>query len=61
VEVRVLEAKNVVVISLSRQEAQKLLNLIDDLHEQFSKGDHPDFRLLLQLGDALEKGLNLDA
>lgn len=53
----VLDAKNVVVITLTRDEAQRLLNLIDDLHEQFQKDGTPDIEMLLQLADAIDNAL----
>ena len=49
-----------VVIYLMRDRAQKLLKLMDDLHEQFKNGDNPDIGLLLQLADALEDALSLE-
>ena len=49
-----------IVVHLMREQAQKLLKLIDELHEQFQKGDNPDIGLLLQLADALEDALSLE-
>jgi len=55
-----MEAKNVVIITLDREKAQELLNLIDDLHLQFQKGESPDIGLLLKLGDVLEAALKVE-
>ena len=55
-----IKAENMVVVHLMREQAQELLKLIDDLHEQFQKGDKPDIGLLLQLADAFEDALSLE-
>lgn len=55
-----LDAKNVVVLTLTRDEAQRLLNLIDELHELFQKGETPDIEILLQLADAIDNALTLE-
>ena len=55
-----MEAKSLVVVTLGRDQAQELLNLIDDLHELFQKGEVPDIGLLLQLADTIDHALNLE-
>lgn len=54
-----MDAKNVVIITLTRDEAQKLLNTIDKLHDfdisPPKEGQKwPDLEYLLKLADALD-------
>ena len=49
-----------IVIYLTREQAQGLLDVIDELHEQHNKGEAPDIGLLLQLADAINEALTVE-
>ena len=55
-----MKAENMILIYLTKDQAQGLLDLIDDLHEQHSKGEPPDIGLLLQLADAINDALTVE-
>ena len=55
-----MKAENMIQIYLTRDQAQGLLEVIDDLHEQHKKGEPPDIGLLLQLADAINDALTVE-